>query len=286
MVGPIGIIGGSGIYELPGLKNIEEIKIETPFGQPSDVFIKGKLQGKDLVFLSRHGRGHRIPPSSINYRANIYGMKKLGVRWLISVSAVGSMKEEIRPGDFVFPDQFIDLTKKRSQSFFDDGIVAHVGMADPTCPILSKVLFDAAKSLEIPVHYKGTYVCIEGPQFSTRAESHLYRQWGVDVIGMTNMPEVRLAREAEISYCTMALATDYDCWRGSEEEVDINSVLEIISKNIANAKKVLTLAVENLNFEGKRTCDEALKNAIITDPKTISEKTRRNLELLIGPYLT
>ncbi|GAG25526.1 unnamed protein product, partial [marine sediment metagenome] len=215
----IGVIGGSGLYEMKGLKVIEKIKLNTPFGNPSDSFLIGSLDEVDVVFLPRHGTGHRILPSELNFRANIYGMKELGVEWIMSVSAVGSMKENFYPGDIVIPDQFFDRTKKRINTFFGDGIVAHVPFADPVCPDLSSILFKAGKGIGAKIHKGGTYLCIEGPQFSTRAESKIYRKWGVDIIGMTNIPEAKLAREAEICYATVALVTDFDCWHESEEDV-------------------------------------------------------------------
>lgn len=284
MTDVIGIIGGSGFYQIDGLSQVQELSVDTPFGKPSDVIVKGVLHGKTLLFLSRHGRGHRIPPSEINFRANLFALKQLGARWLISVSAVGSMKEKIKPGDFAFPDQFIDLTKKRAQSFFGDGIVAHVALADPVCPVLSQHLAQTAEKLGIRVHRGGTYVCIEGPQFSTRAESRLYRQWGVDVIGMTNMPEARLAREAEIAYATMALATDYDCWHEGEDDVSVTSILEIIRQNVANARKTVSEAVRTLEYAGPRTCDGALEHAILTDPAMIPAERKAALAPLIGKY--
>jgi 5'-methylthioadenosine phosphorylase len=281
MMDVIGVIGGSGLYELDGLEQVEEIAVDTPFGSPSDLFIRGNLHGKTMIFLSRHGRGHRINPSEINYRANIFGMKKLGARWIISISAVGSLREHICPGDFVLPDQFIDLTKKREQTFFGEGIVAHLPFADPICPILSKALADAADSMGVSTHRTGTYVCIEGPQFSTRAESNLYRRWGADIIGMTNMPEAKLAREAQIAYATLALATDYDCWHQSEEDVSVEAILQIMAKNLKNARKTLALAVKQLHYEGKRSCDGVLKDTILTDPKAIPNGLKDKIAILL-----
>jgi 5'-methylthioadenosine phosphorylase len=220
----IGVIGGSGLYQMNELMNVEEVSMTTPFGDPSDAFVTGTLDGVPIAFLSRHGRGHRILPSEINYRANIYGFKKLGVEWLISVSAVGSMKEHIAPLDIVIPDQMFDQTKRRISTFFGSGVVGHIGFAHPLCPNLAGLLESSCKQADVKTHRGGTYICIEGPQFSTKAESRIYRQWGVDVIGMTNLPEAKLAREAEICYATMALVTDYDCWHETEEIVTIESV--------------------------------------------------------------
>ncbi len=281
----VGVIGGSGLYEMEGLENIREVTLTTPFGEPSDGFIVGELAGLTMVFLPRHGRGHRLTPSEINYRANIYGMKSLGVTHLVSVSAVGSMKEEIHPGDVVVVDQFIDRTYRRETSFFGGGVVVHVSMADPVCPILADCLHDAALSLGIPVHRGGTYVCIEGPQFSTRGESLVYRSWGVDVIGMTNMPEARLAREAEISYATLALATDYDCWHETEEAVSVEAVVNTLRENVSRAKQIIAKAV--LEIPGSRRGSpawHALENAIITDPSHIPPEARDTFSLLLGRY--
>ncbi len=281
----IGIIGGSGLYEMEGLEGVEEVRISTPFGEPSDAFIKGRFGENTLVFLPRHGRGHRISPSEINFRANIYGMKLLGVEWIISVSAVGSMKEEIRPGEIVVPDQFFDRTKGRPSTFFGNGVVAHVGLADPVCPELSRVLFETGKDLGIPIHRGGTYICIEGPQFSTRAESMIYRKWGVDVIGMTNLPEARLAREAEICYATLALATDYDCWHETEEDVTVEAILETLNRNVSNAKAIIKGAVERIGEERKCLCSTALRDAIVTSKDLIPEETKKILEPILGKYM-
>src|SRR5512145_1672956 len=242
----IGVIGGSGLYEMEGLTNIRTARVATPFGRPSDEYIIGTLFGRRVAFLPRHGRGHRIMPTDINYRANIYGMKKLGVERIISVSAVGSMKEEIKPGDIVIPDQFYDHTKHRRSTFFGNGAVAHVGMADPVCGVLCKVLIDAGVQVNATVHRGGTYLCMEGPQFSTRAESMTYRGWNVDVIGMTNATEAKLAREAEICYSTIALATDYDCWHHSEEAVTVEAVLAVMKHNIETSKAMIRAAVQLL----------------------------------------
>lgn len=282
----IGVIGGSGLYEIDGLTNLNEVQLETPFGDPSDVYLTGRLGDVNMVFLPRHGRGHRLLPSEVPYRANIYGMKKLGVQRIISVSAVGSMKEDISPGHIVIPDQFFDRTQgKRPSTFFGQGIAGHVQFADPVCKELSQFLYEAGTASGATVHNGGTYICIEGPNFSSRAESKIFRNWGVDVIGMTNLPEARLAREAEICYGTIALATDYDCWHDSHDDVTVDAVLEIIKKNIAMAREIIKAAVKKLSAEPQCKCSEALKDAIITDRKTIPDETRIKLELLLGKYL-
>lgn len=281
----IGIIGGSGLYELDGLKNIKERHIKTPFGTPSDAYIIGELEDAIVVFLPRHGRGHRIPPSEINFKANIYGMKMLGVQRLISVSAVGSMKEHIAPGNIVVPDQFIDLTRRRVSTFFTTGVVAHVSMADPVCPVLSELLYKVGKEQGIVMHKGGTYLCIEGPQFSSRAESNLYRQWGVDIIGMTNMPEAKLAREAEICYATLALATDYDCWYQGVKEVDAKDVVKIMNENIANAKKIISMTIPLIEVERNCICSHALKDSFLTSTKMIPQKIKKDLKYIIGGYI-
>ncbi len=282
---PIGIIGGSGLYEMEGLKVLEEIRLETPFGTPSDAFISGKLDGRPVVFLSRHGRGHRMAPSEINFRANIWGMKKLGVEAVIGVSAVGSLKEEIRPGEMVIIDQFFDRTYGRQSTFFTDGIVAHITFADPLCPALRLCLLEAGKAAGASVREKGTYLCMEGPQFSTRAESQIYRQWGVDVIGMTNLQEAKLAREAEICYATIALSTDYDCWHETHADVTIGAVLEVLRKNVETAKKMIRKAVAAISSQRDCECRKALEHAILTDRKVIPEATKKKLEIIIGKYL-
>jgi 5'-methylthioadenosine phosphorylase len=281
----VGVIGGSGLYEMEGLEEVQTVSLMTPFGDPSDSFIVGHLEGVKVAFLPRHGKGHRISPSSLNFRANIYGMKKMGAQWIIGVSAVGSMKESIHPGDMVIPNQFIDQTKNRPNTFFSDGIVGHISFADPVCPILSQVLFEAGKMAGATVHKDGTYICIEGPQFSTRAESNLYRSWGVDIIGMTNLPEARLAREAEICYATIAFATDYDCWHQEAGDVSIGDVLKILAQSTKTAKSVIRHAVKNLPGERKCLCAEALKHALITGKKHVPEKTKKDLELIIGKYI-
>jgi 5'-methylthioadenosine phosphorylase len=290
MVQPvIGVIGGSGLYEIEGLTDVREVKLDTPFGVPSDSYVTGNLGTAKMVFLPRHGRGHRLLPSEVNYRANIYGMKSLGVEHIISVSAVGSMKEEIVPGHIVIPDQFFDRTQgKRASTFFGDGVVGHIQFADPVCPELSPLLADAAREVGATVHQGGTYICIEGPNFSTRAESNVFRSWGVDIIGMTNLPEARLAREAEICYGTVALATDYDCWHEGHDDVSVEAVIAIIQQNVATARNIIKAATELIvEQRQQRTCPcaEALKFAIMTDKSLIPEGTRQALEPIIGKYL-
>lgn len=282
----IGVIGGSGLYEMEGLTGVRSVKVETPFGDPSDEIVLGELGGVGLAFLPRHGRGHRILPTEINFRANIYALKKLGVEQIISVSAVGSMKEAIEPGHIVIPDQFYDQTKRRVSSFFGDGVVAHVGMADPVCGHMARVLAGAGRKTGAVIHEGGVYLCIEGPQFSTRGESRVYRQWGVDVIGMTNVTEAKLAREAEICYATVALSTDYDCWHESEEDVTVEAVIKIIQQNVETARKIIRGAVSGLTGERTCGCGHALKNAIMTAPNLIPPATRQALDLIIGKYIS
>ena len=281
----IGVIGGSGLYEMADLKNLKSVKVKTPFGEPSDEYILGTLNNREMVFLPRHGRGHRILPTELNFRANIYGMKKLGVEWILSVSAVGSMKEEIAPGNIVVPDQFIDMTRRRISTFFGNGIVGHVAFADPVCGDLHNILYQSGLNAGATVHKGGVYICIEGPQFSTRAESLTYRKWGVDVIGMTNVTEAKLAREAEICYATIALATDYDCWHEAEEDVTVEAILEILHKNVTTAQKIIKNAVSKIDTERKCSCKNALQNAILTAKNKIPKKTKKDLELIIGKYL-
>jgi 5'-methylthioadenosine phosphorylase len=281
----LGVIGGSGLYEMEGLTKIRTVKVATPFGRPSDDYIVGTLHGVQVAFLPRHGRGHRIMPTDINYRANIFGMKKLGVERIISVSAVGSMKEEIKPGDIVVPDQFYDHTKHRRSTFFGNGIVAHVGMADPVCAGLCSVLIEAGINVGARVHRGGTYLCMEGPQFSSRAESMTYREWNVDVIGMTNATEAKLAREAEICYSTIALATDYDCWHHSEEAVTVEAVLAVMKHNIETSKAMIRRAVQMLPETHACGCGEALRNTIMTPVKLIPAKTKKDLAPIIGKYI-
>jgi len=281
----IGIIGGSGLYEMEGLSDIRTVKVETPFGDPSDEFILGTLEGRRLAFLPRHGRGHRIIPSEINFRANIYAMKKLGVERIISVSAVGSMREELAPGHIVVPDQFYDHTRHRKSTFFGSGIVAHVGFADPICGELSGILYNAGVAVGAKITKGGTYLCMEGPQFSTRGESRIYRQWGVDVIGMTNVTEAKLAREAEICYATIALVTDYDCWHETEEDVTIEAVIAILKKNVETAKSIIKAALGDIPPVPGCSCGEALKYAIMTPAGLIPEKTKADLDIFIGKYI-
>ena len=283
--GKIGVIGGSGLYAMAALENVREVEVTTPFGAPSDAYILGTLHGRDMVFLPRHGRGHRLPPSAINFRANLYGLKSLGVAWVIAVSAVGSMREDIHPGHLVIPDQFIDYTRCRASTFFED-LTVHVSFADPVCGVVAQALSQAASHTGVTVHDGGTYLCIEGPQFSTRAESRLYRQWGIDVIGMTNMPEARLAREAELCYATLALATDYDCWHASAADVDIGTILALLQRNVQLAQEIIARTVPHL--QGTRTCpcSTALQTAIITDRTMLAGAVKDRLGLLIGRYLT
>ncbi len=285
MKAAIGIIGGSGLYDIEEIRSLEEKKLRTPFGAPSGPYLVGTLSRRRVVFLARHGRGHRYAPSEVNFRANIYGMKMLGVDRIISVSAVGSMKEEIHPMDLVFPDQFIDRTTKRAATFFGGGIVAHVGFADPVCGVLRAHLDAMARGTGAAVHSGGTYLNIEGPQFSTRAESNLYRSWGVSVIGMTNLTEAKLAREAEICYATMALVTDYDCWHVSQESVSVEAVLEYLRRNARTARRVIAAAVAEMPKERSCGCGSALANAIITQPGAITTTARRRLGLIVRKYL-
>ncbi|KMP10854.1 S-methyl-5'-thioadenosine phosphorylase [Candidatus Nitromaritima sp. SCGC AAA799-C22] len=278
----LGVIGGSGLYSMKELNIIEKVSVETPFGKPSDDLIVGELSGVRLVFLPRHGAGHFIPPSEINFCANIFAMKKMGVERIISVSAVGSMKDALEPGHFAVPHQFIDRTFKRVSSFFTTGMVGHVALADPICLDAAGTLTEAARRAEAVVHDGGTYICIEGPQFSTRAESNVYRQWGVDVIGMTNVTEAKLAREAGICYATLALVTDYDCWKEEEEAVTLEAVLEIMHNNVELAQKVLKELAPRLTGERTCACGSAAKNAVVTDPKKIPAKLKEELSLLFG----
>jgi 5'-methylthioadenosine phosphorylase len=281
----VGVIGGSGLYQMNELTDIEEVSIKTPFGDASDAFITGVLDGVKIAFLARHGRGHRITPTEINYRANIYGFKKLGVEWLISVSAVGSMKENIKPLDVVIPDQFFDQTKRRIGTFFGNGVVGHVAFANPLCPNLAALLEKSSKQSGVTTHMGGTYICIEGPQFSTKAESRIYRQWGVDVIGMTNIPEAKLAREAEICYATMALVTDYDCWHETEEAVTIESVIAYLMKNVKKAREILRSAIKGLPLPRNCECATALATGVITQKEFIPNQTYEDLKLIIGKYV-
>ncbi|MDI6605865.1 MAG: S-methyl-5'-thioadenosine phosphorylase [Candidatus Omnitrophota bacterium] len=282
----IGIIGGSGLYKIEGIKEVKEISLDTPFGKPSDTLITGTLEGKEVVFLPRHAVGHRISPTQINYRANIYALKKLGVERIISLTACGSLREELKPLDFVVVDQFVDRTNhSREMTFFESGIVAHIVFAQPVCKELSNVIYQGAKSLGITAHKGGTYINMEGPAFSTLAESQLYRSWGMDVIGMTNMPEAKLAREAEICYSTLAAVTDYDCWHPEHESVTIDMVIQNLTNNIENAKKILSQVIRDLPQDRDCGCKDALKYAIITDRKLIPEKVKKDLDIIIGKYI-
>lgn len=280
------MIGGSGLYQIEGLSGLREIKLKTPFGPPSDAFLEGRLDGRRVVFLPRHGRGHRVQPSEINFRANLWGMKKLGVTRIVSFSAVGSMREEIAPGDFVIVDQFFDRTRGRISTFFGKGIVAHVLFADPVCSCLGDSLFAQAQKLKMSVRKGGTYLCMEGPQFSTRAESRIYRQWGVDVIGMTNLQEAKLAREAEICYATIAMATDYDCWHESHEDVTVEAVLKVMAANVGKAKELLKKTIPSLLHECGCGCQSALRTAIMTDRKLIPAKRISELKPILGKYFS
>lgn len=281
----VGVIGGSGLYEMPGLRIIEERVVETPFGLPSDSYVIGELEGVRCAFLARHGRGHRLLPAELNFRANIYGFKLLGVEMLISASAVGSMKEQYAPTDIVVPHQFIDRTRHRVDTFFGNGLVAHVSFADPICARLGFALHGAGEKVGAKMHIGGTYLCMEGPQFSTRAESHLYRSWGVDVIGMTNLQEAKLAREAEICYATLALVTDYDCWHESEEAVTVEQVIGYLQKNAATACAIIRESIVAI-ADAKRdcACGDALKYAIITKPNVVPEQVKRDLAPIVGKY--
>lgn len=277
----LGILGGSGLYDIEGLESVETLSVDTPYGAPSDDIVKGRMGETTLLFLPRHGRGHRIPPSAINYRANICALKKLGATHLLSVSAVGSMKEEIRPGDLVTVDQFIDMTKSRVSTFFDEDAVAHVSFADPVCPILANPLADSAEAMGARVHRGGTYLCIEGPQFSTRAESLLYRSFGVSVIGMTNMPEAKLAREAELPYATLALATDYDCWHEAEEDVTAEAIVAVVKENVIQAKKTIRELAKRLPDPSASPATNALRHSLMTSPRALSEKAKARLSWLL-----
>ncbi len=281
----IGIIGGSGLYSMPGLTGVHEEHVTTPFGEPSDAFVLGELDGRKVAFLARHGRGHRILPSELNFRANIYALKKLGVERILSVSAVGSLKEEHKPGEFLIPDQFIDRTFLRVSTFFGDGLVGHVAFGDPVCAIVANSLVTACGSEGVAAKPRGTYVCMEGPQFSTRAESNLYRSWGADVIGMTNLQEAKLAREAEICYATAAMVTDYDCWHPEHDSVTVEQIVAVLNQNAANACKVIRAAVAALPRERNCPCATALKYALLTSPAAVPAATREKLDLLIGKYL-
>ncbi len=281
----IGIIGGSGLYDIPGLEEKRERQIDTPFGSPSDAYILGRLEGKRVAFLARHGRGHRILPTELNFRANIYGFKMLGVKRLLSASAVGSLKLEHKPMDFVLPDQFVDRTRQRVSTFFGEGIVVHISFADPICSQLAQQVEVAAGKITFPIKRGGSYVCIEGPAFSTRAESELYRSWGMDLIGMTNLQEAKLAREAEICYVTIAMVTDYDCWHEEEEPVTVGVLLGYLEKNSGNAQNLIKEVLKILSDQFDCPCQHALQDAIITQPDVIPETTKEKLKVVIGKYL-
>lgn len=281
----IGIIGGSGLYSMPGLTDVRELNQKTPFGSPSDAYVLGTLEGRKVAFLSRHARGHRILPSELNFRANIYGFKQLGVERIISVSAVGSLKEEHKPLDFVIPDQFFDRTRHRVDTFFGDGIVAHVAFADPVCPELLPVVEAACKRAHVTGKRGGTYLCMEGPQFSTKAESNIYRSWGMDVIGMTNLQEAKLAREAEICYVTIAMVTDYDCWHPKHDSVTVDQIVAVLLKNAENACEVVRHTVAAMPKTRSCKCGNALAHAILTQPGTIPAATRERLKLILDKHL-
>lgn len=280
----VGVIGGSGLYEMEGIEDVRWVEVRTPFGSPSDRYCVGRLGDQPVIFLPRHGRGHRRTPSELNYRANVYGLKALGAGWVLSVSAVGSLKEEIRPLDLVVPDQFYDHTRQRAGSFFGDGIVGHVGMAHPVCADLADRIEVAGRESGATVHRGGTYICIEGPQFSTRGESEVYRRWGMSIIGMTNMPEAKLAREAELHYATLALVTDYDVWHPEHDAVTVEAVVANLQKNVARAQEVLRRVIPQIGAGCRAGCDRALRDAVITDPRLFPSRVRKRLQLLIGRY--
>jgi len=281
----IGIIGGSGLYQMEGLTSVQEVEVETPFGKASDLYRTGTLEGRRVAFMARHHRNHTISPSELNFRANIYGFKKLGAEWILSASAVGSLKEELKPLDIVLPDQFYDRTRTRISTFFGDGLVAHVSFADPVCGLLADVIQRAGQDADVRIKRGGTYVCMEGPQFSTRAESNVYRGWGMDLIGMTNLQEAKLAREAEICYTTIGLVTDYDCWHPQHDAVTVADVIANLKKNGENAQKIIRAAVKRLPIERTCKCQHALQYAFITDLKKAPENTKAKLELLLRKYL-
>ncbi|MFC2007823.1 S-methyl-5'-thioadenosine phosphorylase [Chloroflexota bacterium] len=281
----IGVIGGTGLYDIEGLTDIEEVNIDTPFGKPSDSIVTGRLEGASVAFLPRHGRGHRLLPGEVPYRANIYALKSLGVEHIIAVNSCGSFKEEVKPGDLLIPDQLIDRTRGRTSSFFGEGIVAHIPFADPFCPVMREIVYQAAQDAGATVHRGGTYVTMEGPAFSTRAESRLYRSWGADVIGMTALPEAKLAREAEICYAVIACATDYDSWHESNEAVTINVIIETLHRNIDTSKNIIKLALGRIPDKRDCDCPSTLRMAIITSPELIPAERKQKLDLLIGKYL-
>jgi len=284
-VAEIGVIGGSGLYSMSGLTNTREVRVKTPFGDPSDAFIIGTVEGKRVAFLARHGRGHRILPTELNFRANVYAMKLLGVQRIISVSAVGSLQENLRPGEFLIPDQFFDSTKGRKSTFFGDGLVAHVTFDKPTCAELCGILGNACRAQHVPVHEKGTYINMEGPQFSTLAEAHFHRAMKFDVIGMTNATEAKLAREAEICYSTIAMITDYDCWHPGHDSVTVATIIATLNQNATNAQNVLREGIKNLPSTRTCKCANALAHAILTDRKVVPAKTKKHLAAIIGKYI-
>ncbi len=281
----IGIIGGSGLYQMPGLTDTKEVRLETPFGEPSDAYVLGTLEGRKVAFLSRHGRGHRFMPTELNFRANVYGFKMLGVERIVSLSAVGSLKEEHKPLEFLIPDQFYDRTRRRISTFFGNGVVAHVAFADPVCPEVAHTMESACLSVGVVGKRGGTYLCIEGPQFSTKAESNLYRGWGMDVIGMTNLQEAKLAREAEICYATLAMITDYDCWHPTHDSVTVEQIVAVLLKNAEHACQVVKAAVATMPRQRRCKCGSALADAIITDRAQIPPEARQRLKLLLEKYL-
>jgi 5'-methylthioadenosine phosphorylase len=282
----IGVIGGSGLYTMPGLENARELRVKTPFGDSSDALVVGQLEGKRVAFLARHGRGHRFLPTEINYRANIHAMKQLGVERIVSVSAVGSLQEDLKPLDFLIPDQFYDRTRHRISTFFGDGVAAHVGFAKPVCSQLTTVLGEACDRVKVRVHRGGTYICMEGPQFSTLAEAHVHRQLRFEVIGMTNVTEAKLAREAEICYATVAMITDYDCWHPEHSSVTLEEIISNLNKNAENAQAVVREAIRAMPVERACKCGSALAHAIVTDPSIISSAARKRLSVIAGKYLT
>lgn len=282
----IGVIGGSGLYDMEGMTDVREVNIDTPFGQPSDAITTGKLDGVGIAFLPRHGRGHRLLPSEVPSRANIYALKSLGVEWIIAINSVGSFNENINPGELLIPDQLIDRTRGRNSTFFGDGVVAHVSFADPVCSELSRILYVSAREAGASVHPSGTYLVMEGPAFSTRAESRLYRSWTADVIGMTALPEAKLAREAEICYAIIACVTDYDCWMERREPVTVNVILNCMRQNIDTAKRTIRIAARKITGRVSCECVQALRNAIVTDPNVISDEQKKKLDLIIGKYIS
>jgi len=281
----IGVIGGSGLYKIKGMTDVEEVDLDTPFGKPSDSITIGKLEGVEIAFLPRHGKGHRISPSEIPVKANIYALKSLGVEWLISINAVGSFKSEIKPGDLVIPDQLIDRTRSRINSFFEGGIVVHIQFAQPFCPVLSQIVYQAAREVGTTIHQGGTYIAMEGPALSTQAESRLYRSWGADIIGMTALPEAKLAREAEICYATIAGVSDYDSWQEESQSVTVDVILNVLRQNVNTIKRIIKLVIARVPDKRNCGCATALKTAIVTTPELIPAEQKKKLDLLIGKYL-